>query len=182
MNDEISSELASGLDFEEHERIIGRKVKLLREERGWSQSELATRLRELGLDLHQTTVAKMEAGRRPLRVSEAVAIAQAMKLPPNAFFWLPVPGEDRSLAQARDELAKTEQSAEAASRTLLDVVETFAQNYAMEISHLRAMTELVNHMARVESASPEDRKDVAAQMLDQLNSEVPKRRRKEPDA
>lgn len=51
-------------------------MKAERERRGWSQGELAKRLRSAGLDqMHQTTVSRMEKGERPVRVDEANAIA-----------------------------------------------------------------------------------------------------------
>lgn len=156
------------IDFERFEESIGRKVRLLREERGWSQTELARRLSDLGLDMHQTTVAKMESGRRPLRVSEAVAITQALKIPANTLFWLPVPGETRSLAEAREELAEREQRAEETKRFLLDSVETFALTYATQLDLVRTMAGLINDVARVESTAPDQQRAVARQVLREI--------------
>ncbi|MGW6003569.1 helix-turn-helix domain-containing protein [Oerskovia enterophila] len=49
-----------------------------REELGWSQQELAEALRDAGVSSHQTTVAKVERGERPLKMTEAVAVAYAL--------------------------------------------------------------------------------------------------------
>jgi transcriptional regulator with XRE-family HTH domain len=70
----------------EHERAFGRNVARLREERDWSQAELARRLTALGFEMHQTTVAKLEAGKRPVRLAEMYALAQVFKLPPSVMF------------------------------------------------------------------------------------------------
>lgn len=55
-------------------------VKLERERLGWSQGELARRLREEGglSNFHQTTVSRVEKGERPVRLAEARAIAQVL--------------------------------------------------------------------------------------------------------
>lgn len=69
------------------ERQFGERVKQWRVKRSWSQYELAEKLREIGLDMHQTTVAKMERGARPLRVSEAVGVAAVMGMPVLSVFY-----------------------------------------------------------------------------------------------
>lgn len=54
-------------------------VKALREERGWSQGEFATRLRDAGLDsFHPTTVARIEKGERLVRLGEARVVADVL--------------------------------------------------------------------------------------------------------
>lgn len=65
------------------------KFRRLREERGWSQQDVSEKLARMGLDMHQTTVAKMEKGKRPLRVAEMYALSWVFGLPPGAVFWLP---------------------------------------------------------------------------------------------
>lgn len=79
--------------FDEFERALGVKVRHLRERREWSQAKLARHLSDLGLEMHQTTVAKMEAGRRPIRVSEAAAVAQALGVPVDALLDPTVAGD-----------------------------------------------------------------------------------------
>ena len=54
------------------EEIAGRQLALLREERGWSQSEVARRMEAYGYNWHQTTVGRVESGKRPLRLNELV--------------------------------------------------------------------------------------------------------------
>lgn len=73
----------------ELERSMCDKFRGLREERGWSQQDISDKLAEMGIDMHQTTVAKLEKGRRPLRVAEMYALSWIFGLPPGAVFWIP---------------------------------------------------------------------------------------------
>jgi transcriptional regulator with XRE-family HTH domain len=57
------------------EAHVGRRVRGLREERGWSQQDLGRRLAPYGFELTQSTVAKLENGARPVRLNEAAALA-----------------------------------------------------------------------------------------------------------
>jgi transcriptional regulator with XRE-family HTH domain len=58
------------------------RMREVRQVRGVSQAKLAQCLRRWGLDLHQSSIAKLEtadhAERRPLRLSEALAIADVL--------------------------------------------------------------------------------------------------------
>ncbi len=56
------------------EQAFAEGVRAMRQARGWSQAELAVRLGEYGFRMHQTTVAKLEAGERPIRINEAAAL------------------------------------------------------------------------------------------------------------
>jgi transcriptional regulator with XRE-family HTH domain len=58
--------------------------KQLRQERvrrGWSQADVAKKLSRNGIPMYATTVAKIEAGERAVRVDEAAAIADLLELP-----------------------------------------------------------------------------------------------------
>lgn len=55
---------------------LARNVREARERRGWSQSELARQATEAGLrGFHQTTIARVESGQRPLRAAEAIVLS-----------------------------------------------------------------------------------------------------------
>jgi transcriptional regulator with XRE-family HTH domain len=77
--------------YEYWEASFGNKVRQWRQARSWSQEDLANKLRGQGFDMHQTTVAKIERGTRPLRVAEAAAIANIFRVPPLAVFMGPPP-------------------------------------------------------------------------------------------
>jgi transcriptional regulator with XRE-family HTH domain len=72
---ERAPEIPQGLHYTP-EYFVGVHCKRLREERGWSQGKLGRKLAPLGFEMHQTTVAKLEAGGRPIRLNEAAAIAE----------------------------------------------------------------------------------------------------------
>jgi len=60
---------------------LGRNVKRIRQERGWSQTALAHELGFLGLLLRQTTMAKLEGGVRPTSADELWALASVFEVP-----------------------------------------------------------------------------------------------------
>lgn len=51
-----------------------------REERGWTQEQLAARVRDAGVPCSQTTIWKLEQGQREVKLTEAVAIGRALEL------------------------------------------------------------------------------------------------------
>lgn len=63
------------------EQQLGKAVKRRREDLGWSQDQLAGRLVKLGIEMHQTTVAKLEQAKRPIRVNELWALAAVLRMP-----------------------------------------------------------------------------------------------------
>jgi transcriptional regulator with XRE-family HTH domain len=131
---EHAKEMAEGSDMRrlllDHERVLCQKVAQLREERGWSQAELARRLSAIGFEMHQTTVAKLEAGKRPLRVAEAFALAQVFGLPPLAMFYMPVKGEDHGMDYMRNRLTRLDERLKETGDEIMRMVEAFAENYA----------------------------------------------------
>jgi len=63
---------------------FGRRLRMEREQRGWTQADVATRLDRMGMKLHSTAIAKMEQRdvQRPraIRLSEAQAIAELFNM------------------------------------------------------------------------------------------------------
>lgn len=68
-------------EYTDAEAKIGANIRDERQRQGLSQEHLATLLRTFGFEMHQTTVAKIEGGKRPLRVAEMFAFADALSLP-----------------------------------------------------------------------------------------------------
>lgn len=63
------------------EQQFGAQVKDARDARGWSQEALARHLKEtLGIELHQTGIARLERGERAIRLNEASALAKLLGL------------------------------------------------------------------------------------------------------
>jgi len=67
------------------EALAGQRLHEFRKERGWSQQEVADRMAAYGYSWHQTTIAKLEAGVRPLRINELVNLALLFGMRPAAF-------------------------------------------------------------------------------------------------
>lgn len=96
--------------FEAFERGIGRIIRAHRMRLGWSQQELAERMIAGGFaGIIQTTVAKVEAGTRPLRLSEFVGFAHALGMP-----WQAMLAQQEPLLDERDPLADLERRVGAA--------------------------------------------------------------------
>jgi transcriptional regulator with XRE-family HTH domain len=56
-----------------------KNMQILREQRDWSQGELARRMQAEGwTSFHQTTVSRIEKGERPVRLGEARGIAKVL--------------------------------------------------------------------------------------------------------
>jgi transcriptional regulator with XRE-family HTH domain len=65
------------------EARVGRELRRAREDRGWTQRETATRIAALpGYESwHQTTVARIESAKRPLRLNELEMLASLFGVP-----------------------------------------------------------------------------------------------------
>lgn len=69
------------------EAEIAGSLRDIREDLGWSQAFAVERLREVwDIDMHQTTLAKLEAGKRPLRLAEFYALATLYGHSPGTVF------------------------------------------------------------------------------------------------
>ena len=73
--------VVSGQDLEAPEMLFAERVRALREAADMTQGQLAERLTQLGFPIHQTGVAKVELGQRPVRLNEAAAFAAALRVP-----------------------------------------------------------------------------------------------------
>jgi len=58
---------------------FGQQLKRMRDEKGWTQPQMAKLLSEKEIyPMHATTIAKIEAGTRSVRINEAVAMADLL--------------------------------------------------------------------------------------------------------
>lgn len=65
-------------DYNRHEHRFREEMKRRREGHGWSQGELADRMRTYGAaHANQMMVSRVEKGLRPIRMTEALAVAAA---------------------------------------------------------------------------------------------------------
>lgn len=77
--------------------VFARRVKAVREGRGWTQKQLAARLTEIGFPTDRVTIHKIESGgtrARNVPLREALAIAAALELAPVHLF---APLEDEAM-------------------------------------------------------------------------------------
>ncbi len=127
--------------FDHHEKILGQKVRQLRTERGWSQEQLAEKLNGLGWAVHQTTIAKLEAGSRPIRIAEADTLAVAFGLPIEAMWYMPVTGEPWSLSAMRDAVKEVDRTIAHLEETLRSITLALADRQAERMRLVQAMNE-----------------------------------------
>ncbi|MFC4245038.1 helix-turn-helix domain-containing protein [Gryllotalpicola reticulitermitis] len=88
--------------------IVGHNIRRIREEQGLSQAALSERTREGGLEsFYPTTIARIEAGVRALRVAELPSVAQALDVNPEALLESRVSSNARRLADIQAQLQET---------------------------------------------------------------------------
>jgi transcriptional regulator with XRE-family HTH domain len=143
--DSVTDALAQRRSLYEYwEKNFGDKVRQWRRERNWSQEDVADRLRKEGFDMHQTTVAKIERGTRPLRVAEAAAIAAIFRVPPLAVFLGPPPTQmPWALNQLHDMVA----SAQGMLDEMKAEMSRSAGRYVDQEAHVLALARIVNQTA-----------------------------------
>ncbi|WP_368681895.1 helix-turn-helix domain-containing protein [Mycobacterium intracellulare] len=119
---------------ESWEHRFGEALRRWRQERGWSQEDVAERLRRQGFEMHQTTVAKIERGARPLRIAEAAALVEVFELPAIAILGITETADRTSIPDVRRrELDE--------ARKRLDQSRDNLHNVAQQHAHLLAEVE-----------------------------------------
>ena len=71
------------------EQLLGRQVRLLRQARGWSQQDVAEKMRPYGHHWSQATVTRLEAATRPIRLNEVADLAALFGIPVAQFLESP---------------------------------------------------------------------------------------------
>jgi hypothetical protein len=105
---------------------------------------VADKLRRQGFDMHQTTVAKIERGTRPLRVAEAAAIATIFRVPPLAVFLGPPPTQmPWALNELHDMIATAQNTLDAMKDEMTDS----AGRYVDQEAHVLALARILNQTA-----------------------------------
>ena len=154
--------------LEQHEKVIGQKVRQLRTERGWTQEDLRRHLAELGWPLDQTTISNLELGRRPIRVGEAVALAAAFGLPLLALWYLPVAGEPSSLADMREALREMDESIARTEKTMHSIVTHYADQQSDRMRLVRAMNDAARAADNGELEIPDLSEETATALAEVL--------------
>ncbi len=68
-------------DIPTPEQLVARQVRLLRQGRGWSQQEVAEKMRAYGYQWSQATVTRLESASRPIRLNELADLAILFSVP-----------------------------------------------------------------------------------------------------
>jgi transcriptional regulator with XRE-family HTH domain len=137
---------------ESWEKRFGEVVRGWRQDRNWSQDDVAEKLRHHGFEMHQTTVAKIERGTRPLRVAEAAAIAAVFGMPIMAVFELSLPGDppwwapDGQPTELRDRQELLETARKNSDRAR-DKLYSAAQNHAHFLGEVEKLIYAMNREA-----------------------------------
>lgn len=134
--------MASKSNLEAWERSIGTNViRAHRTRRGWSQRELAEALVKIGFtSMMHTTIAKIEAGTRPLRLAEFAGIAQAFGMPWASLMADVEPMLDPSdpVAEMQQHLATAQKIEDRAREDMLQTIDSAVAEYAD--AHARRIT------------------------------------------
>ena len=130
--------------YEYWEKNFGDNVRQWRRERNWSQEDVADKLRLQGFDMHQTTVAKIERGTRPLPVAEAAAIATIFRVPALAVFLGPPPTQ---MPWALNKLHDMIASAQNLLDNMKDEMTLSAGRYVEQEAHVLALARILNQTA-----------------------------------
>jgi transcriptional regulator with XRE-family HTH domain len=142
------------------DELFGKRVRDERERQGWSQTKMAKLLTDKKIEpMYATTVAKIEAGSRSVRINEAVAIADLFEVPLDGLLGRK-PGAERDLAYALGALmdavytSRTElhRTARSLRDRLEDIQSDFAEfdtlaGYGREVfSHLESAREALGKL------------------------------------
>ena len=83
-------------DYEDAESLLIDNFVIMREELGWTQTAVCERLAERGYAFGQPTLARIENGQRPVRLTEFLALADVFGLDPNTLLGGTYIDKDRS--------------------------------------------------------------------------------------
>ena len=75
----------AGANLPTPEQLVARQVRLLRQGRGWSQQEVAEKMRAYGYQWSQATVTRLESASRPIRLNELADLAILFGVPVTQF-------------------------------------------------------------------------------------------------
>jgi transcriptional regulator with XRE-family HTH domain len=90
------------MDFDER---AGRLIQEIRQSEGLTQADVAQAMAERGFPMHQQTILKIEKGLRPLRLAEALALAEVLKMDLGLFSEEPL---DETLSRWANDIQEAE--------------------------------------------------------------------------
>ena len=153
------------------EEVAGREIRRLRTARGWSQEELAERMKAYGYDWHQTLIGRIEAAQRPLRLNEAVDMCRLFRVPLDRLMW---PDPDLTPEEVRAQLGRAEQEFQ---RSMVAAIE--ARAAAAEADHVAEEAAQARAAARERLRTAEAVQASCAGRLEALRTQLDAGRRPE---
>jgi len=148
------------------EEQAGKALRQLRLARNWSQQEVAARMTAYGYDFHQTTIAKIEAAQRPLRVRELADFAALYGVGVQELVYVPsrtLQEVEREIEDAEARLrlahaaaamaAQDAENARAAARDAENANQAALTNLAVLNGRLDALTADRENLRRLNSSS-----------------------------
>lgn len=135
MNDHAQADLPSP------EQRAGQQIRALRQRRGWSQHEVADRMRAYGYDWSQAIVTRLEAATRPTRLNELADLALLFEVPAQELLGFGAPEDSDTAEQEtaglltartrlREELSRTRSAISELAKQLTDAQQEEARKTA----------------------------------------------------
>ena len=133
------------------EQLAGRHVRALRQERGWSQQDVAEKMRAYGYRWSQATVTRLETASRPIRVNELLDLAMLFDVrvwdflsPKKDFSW----DDPDALARQIGELVAERLEVKEHLDNQIALAEEASRGRAAIASHLRSIDDRLRVLAR----------------------------------
>jgi transcriptional regulator with XRE-family HTH domain len=76
------------------EQQVARYLRLLRQGHGWSQQDVAEKMKPYGYQWSQATVTRLESASRPIRINELTALATLYSIPVTQLLEIQLTGSD----------------------------------------------------------------------------------------
>lgn len=138
------------------ENVMVDKFRMMREERGWSQKDLADEVNRYGLDFHQSTIAKLETHKRPLRVAEMFALSYVFKMPPAAVFLMAHSDLEFNGLDELTRLIEIEERHRADTRQLLmSQLENFVDSLTESELRMKTLADTMRRLSAQDSGNDE---------------------------
>ncbi len=159
------------------DELFGKRVRVERERRGWSQTKMAKLLTDKKIEpMYATTVAKIEAGSRSVRINEAVAIADLFEVPLDGLLGRK-PGAERDLAYAlgalMDAVYTSRTELHRTARSLRDRLADIPSDFAELDTLARHGREVFGHL--------ETAREALSKLEDQLIADMQRRVAEDPE-
>jgi transcriptional regulator with XRE-family HTH domain len=126
------------------EQVAGRRLRLLRQLRDWSQQDLVEKMRPYGYEWSQATVTRLEAATRPIRLNELADLAALYGVPVAQFL------ESLGPESAGDDLEALKREIEKLTAERLEIQEHLDRQEALAEEAAAGRDAVAAHLAHVD--------------------------------